>query len=193
MILCRKDIKKAIKVGDLIISPEPEESQYSTSALDLRVGPKFYKFKDVKEGFELTVDFDLLRKSSESYKNLMDYIERVEPDSDGAIVLKPNGFLLMETLEKVKLPLEGQLAGRVEGRSSLARLGISVHMTAPTIHCGFSGPIYLEVKNEGPFHVKIWPTKTPICQLVFERVSSRPIDQPDTIFMEQDSPTGKSQ
>ena len=179
-------------MGDLIISPEPEETQYSTSALDLRVGHKFWKFKDIPEGFEYTVDYDLLRKTPESYKKIMEHIESVQCENDGAMILRQNGFLLMETYEKIRLPLDGQLAARVEGRSSLARLGISVHMTAPTVHCGFSGPVYLELKNEGPFHLKIWPGKTRICQMVFERVSSRPVDDLDTIFMEQETPTGKA-
>ncbi|GAF80313.1 unnamed protein product, partial [marine sediment metagenome] len=127
----------------------------------------------------------------DSYKNLDQFIERVEPNEDGAVVLKPDGFMLVETYEKLTLPLEGRLAARVEGRSSLARLGISVHMTAPTVHCGFSGVVYLEVKNEGPFNLKTWPERTPLCQVVFERVSSEPRRGPTTIFMEQVKPTGK--
>lgn len=191
MILCRKDIKKAMMVGDLLIKPPPEESQYSTSALDLKVGAKFWRFKKIEEGIEHTIDYDLIRKTPDSYKNLDQFIERVEPNGDGAIVLKQDGFILVGTYEKLTLPLEGRLAARVEGRSSLARLGISVHMTAPTIHCGFSGVVYLEVKNEGPFNLKIWPEKTPLCQVVFERVSSEPRRGPTTIFMEQVKPTGK--
>jgi len=123
---------------------------------------------------------------------LKDYIESVEPTAEGAVILKKDGFILMGTHEKITLPLDGQLAVRVEGRSSLARLGVSVHMTAPIIHCGFFGPVYLEVKNEGPFHLKIWPEKTRICQIVFERVSSRPVEELDSIFIGQDSPTEKS-
>jgi dCTP deaminase len=192
MILCQRDMKKAMSVGDLIISPLPNDSQFSTSALDLRVGEKFYTFKKNSEGIEETVDFDLLRETAEKYKNLDRFLERVVPTEDEVIVLKRNGFMLMETLEKIKLPLEGQLAARVEGRSSLARIGISVHMTAPTIHCGWSGPIYLEVKNEGPFHLKIHPRKTLMCQLIFERVSSIPHNCTESIFLNQNSPTGKT-
>lgn len=91
----------------------------------------------------------------------------------------------------MKLPISGKLAARVEGRSSLARLGVSVHMTAPTIHCGFSGHIFLEVSNSGPFNLKIRPRKTPICQLIFEQVSSEPSGELDTYFVEQNVPTGK--
>lgn len=191
MILCKSDIKKAIRIGDLVITPQPEESQYSTSALDLRVGPNFYKFKNPDPAIETILDFDLLKRTAESYKILKKYIEPVIPNEEGVVIIKQDGFILMETYEKIQLPLEGQLASRVEGRSSLARLGISVHMTAPTIQCGFSGTICLEVKNQGPFHMKIWPKKTRICQVVFEKVSSRPHEELDTIFMNQEGPTGK--
>lgn len=57
MILSNVDIKEAIKVGALIIDPSPEESQYSTTALDLRVGPKFWRFKHTKKGFEHIIDW----------------------------------------------------------------------------------------------------------------------------------------
>jgi dCTP deaminase len=191
VILCQRDIKKALLVGDLVINPAPEKSQYSTTALDLRVGLKFWKFKDPKPGIVHTIDFDLIRETAKSYQNLIEFIEPVDQNSEGAVILKQNGFLLIETLEKITLPLEGQLAARVEGRSSLARLGVSVHMTAPVVHCGFSGVIYLEVKNEGPLQLKIWPGKTRLCQVVFEMVSSIPSEGLGTIFMDQDKPTGK--
>ena len=59
--------------------------------------------------------------------------------------MQPNQFLIARTLEAVSLPLH--LAARVEGRSSLARLGLSVHVTAPSVHAGFQGPLYLEMKT----------------------------------------------
>lgn len=192
MILSNVDIKKAITRGELVIDPCPEETQYSTSALDLRVGAKFWRFKYSKPGIENIIDYDIVRKTAEAYKNLMDFIESIPPNDDGSILIKPDKFVLMETLEKITLPLKGKLAARVEGRSTLARLGISVHMTAPIIHSDFSGVIYLEVKNEGPFILKIWPRKTRICQVVFERVSSTPRKEPHSIFRDQDKPTGKA-
>jgi dCTP deaminase len=192
MVLSERDIHKAMAVGDLVITPEPTLAQYAPSALDLRVGLKFWKFKNSQPGIEHTIDFDILRANAESYRNIDQFLERVAPDGAGTVTLGQNGFVLMETLERIELPLAGQLAARVEGRSSLARLGISVHMTAPTVHCGFSGTILLEVKNYGPFHLKIHPGKTAMCQIIFERVSSIPQGPLTTIFLNQDSPTGKS-
>src|SRR5258708_6917479 len=77
------------------------------------------------------------------------------------------------TEENVELPIEARLAARVEGKSSLARLGIGIHITAPTIHAGFKGPIQLEICNHGPLKVKLTPGM-PVCQLIFEQTLGTP-------------------
>ena len=59
-------------------------------------------------------------------------------------ILEPKAFVLGWTEENLTLPTHSRLAARVEGKSSLARLGIGVHVTAPTVHAGFKGPIQLE-------------------------------------------------
>ncbi|MFZ5587871.1 MAG: dCTP deaminase [Thermodesulfobacteriota bacterium] len=65
------------------------------------------------------------------------------------------------------------LAARVEGRSSLARLGLQIHMTAPTIHAGFYGKIALEIFNAGPFPLKL-KKGLAICQLIIEEIKTPP-------------------
>jgi dCTP deaminase len=91
-------------------------------------------------------------------------------------------FLLGWTLEKVQLPHRSRLAARVEGKSSLARLGVGVHVTAPTIHAGFGAsadpqhlgnPLQLEIWNVGPLSV-VLKTGMRICQLIFEVVDGTP-------------------
>lgn len=72
------------------------------------------------------------------------------------------------------LPPQSRIAARVEGRSTLARLGLVVHLTAPVIHAGFSGIIALEMYHFGPHPLRLWPGKHPICQLIFERVGEEP-------------------
>lgn len=79
----------------------------------------------------------------------------------------PNAFILAWTAESVSLPRQSRLAARVEGKSSLARLGIAVHVTAPTIHSGFDGQIQLAMCNPGPLRVKLHAGLR-ICQLMFE-------------------------
>ncbi len=96
-----------------------------------------------------------------------------------------DGFLLAKTLETIRLPVESCLAARVEGRSSFASLGLAVHITAPTVHAGFEGPIVLEIKNLGPLTLKLEPGKTAICQMIFEQVSSEPEGPLTTDFQGQ--------
>jgi dCTP deaminase len=92
-------------------------------------------------------------------------------------------FLLGWTIEKIQLPHSSRIAARVEGKSSLARLGIGVHVTAPTIHAGFGyrsndpsfegNPIQLEIWNAGPLKVRLVKGLR-ICQLIFEEVHGTP-------------------
>jgi dCTP deaminase len=77
------------------------------------------------------------------------------------------------TKEKVKLRSPARVAARVEGKSSLARLGLAIHVTAPTIHAGFKGQIQLEIINHGPLPVRLRPGM-PVCQLIFEQTLGVP-------------------
>ena len=97
-------------------------------------------------------------------------------------VVEPFSFLLGWTGEHIQLPHESRIAARVEGKSSLARLGLGVHVTAPTIHAGFGAAgdpnylgssIRLEIWNIGPLRIKL-EQGMPICQLIFEWVDGTP-------------------
>ena len=81
--------------------------------------------------------------------------------------MDPNQFVIGRTVEYLTLPLH--LAARVEGKSSLARLGLSVHVTAPSVHAGFEGPLYLEMNNIGPFPILL-RREMAIAQLILEHV-----------------------
>ena len=91
-------------------------------------------------------------------------------------------MILAQTFENVNFPLnsEGEVtySARVEGKSSLARCGILIHFTAPTIHAGFSGPITLEIINLGPFTFLLSPGMY-ICQLIIEEVKGTPLSAPN--------------
>jgi len=87
--------------------------------------------------------------------------------------LRPHAFLLAWTHEYIELPINSRIAARVEGKSSLARLGIGIHITAPTIHAGFKGQIQLEMFNFGP-HEIILDAQMKICQLIFEQTIGTP-------------------
>jgi dCTP deaminase len=80
---------------------------------------------------------------------------------------KSRSLLLAWTRETVILPYTSRIAARVEEKSGLARLGMMVHMTAPTIHAGFTGQIQLEMFNLGPYDI-ILDAGMAICQVIFE-------------------------
>ncbi|HFC96858.1 MAG TPA: dCTP deaminase, partial [Thermosulfurimonas dismutans] len=116
--------------------------------------------------------------------------ERRELKQDDPYILHPGKFILGQTLERVALPFSDEecYAARVEGKSSLARCGLIVHFTAPTVHAGFSGPITLEIINLGAFPIALH-LGMPICQLIFEPVKG-PIQETITQFHGQVTPEG---
>ena len=193
MILSDAGIRRALAEGDISIEPPPEAGQFQTSAVDIFLGDSFRVW-------------DLQKLATQGFKPVLDLAEQRFADTansfsinadlerDGSYILKPYRdvpqVLLCQTRERVQLKLESRLAARVEGRSSLARLGLMVHLTAPTIHAGFNGNITLEVINHGPFHLKLVPNKTRICQFIFERLESAPEGDATTQFQGQRTPIG---
>jgi len=98
--------------------------------------------------------------------------------------------MLARTQEWIELPRTARLAARVEGRSSLARLGVAVHLTAPVIHAGFRGYITLEITNPGPLPIRLRPGMQ-ICQLVLELLFGTPSKEMTGLFQDQESVTGR--
>ena len=81
--------------------------------------------------------------------------------------------MLAWTKEYLPLPVHSRLAARVEGKSSLARLGVGIHITAPTIHAGFSGQLQLEIVNHGAAPIVLREGMR-ICQLIIETTLGAP-------------------
>jgi len=103
-----------------------------------------------------------------------DLTRLIEPEGDDPFILHPGEFVLGSTLEVVSLP--DDLAGRLEGKSSLGRLGLLTHSTAGFIDPGFSGHITLELSNVATLPIKLFPGMK-IGQLCLIRLSS-PADHP---------------
>src|SRR5262249_42567162 len=90
------------------------------------------------------------------------------------VIVKPGGFLLWMTKERVGTPeYNPELICFVEGKSTRARTGIQVHLTAPTIHAGWAGHVTLEITNSGPFHFLLREDDV-IAQLTVCTISSAP-------------------
>ena len=157
MILSNEGIKRALTAGDLEISPTPEEDQYTTSAVDLFLGTQFQGWNEnILDVQGTKVELDLSKQDYQ--KTARAYLRKLDLERDGSFVCPPfrlvPSHVLANTRERINLKPSSRLAARVEGRSSMARLGLVVHLTAPTIHAGFQGPITLEMINYGPFSSK---------------------------------------
>ena len=179
MILSDGEIKAALLRKDIVIDPSPGEEQYTTSALDLILGAEVLEPKTQSElgteeptGVERPLIIDPGNIDVKGF--LQKYSKPLPTEPDGSVVIRPGKFVLGITREFVELPRKSKIAARVEGRSTLARLGLVVHLTAPTIHSGFGGHIVLEMCNFGNFALRLYPGRLRICQLVFERVGRTP-------------------
>lgn len=163
MILSDGDIKAKIKAGDIVVSSNDNEhmSNIGASSMDLRLG-KFFKVYDHARHAVLDP------RDPSTFKDIAKLIE-IE-DEDTPFIVQPNEFVLGVTLEKIKIA--DDLVARVEGRSSLGRLGIIVHSTAGFIDAGFEGTITLEITNINRMPVALYPGMR-VCQLAFETMSSK--------------------
>lgn len=181
MILSDREIRAALAREAFKISPVPQAEAWSSTAVDLTLDKELVLLRKVDvAGVPTPVD-----PSDENYRFdllINGFGERVDIPPEG-YVFKSNSFLLSWTIERICLPHRSRLAARVEGKSSLARLGIGVHVTAPTVHAGFGykkgdeaypgNPLQLEMWNCGPLDVKL-KVGMPICQLIFELVDGTP-------------------
>lgn len=162
MILSDRDIRKQIAAGRIgVDSPLADHDQnIHASSMDMRLG-KFFKV------YEHTKFAVLDPIKAESFKDLTKLIEITDPGEP--FIVHPGDFVLGVTIEKIKLP--DNIVARVEGRSSLGRLGIIVHSTAGFIDAGFEGTITLEISNMNRVPVALYPGMR-VCQLAFEEMSS---------------------
>jgi len=99
------------------------------------------------------------------------HMERFRVDEDTGIVLAPSEFILGSTLETVTIG--DNFVGRIEGKSSIGRLGLLVHVTAGFIDPGFSGQVTLEMFNAAPWDLVLYPGQQ-IAQIAFQRLERTP-------------------
>jgi dCTP deaminase len=191
MILCDAEIRAALRNGQIIIDPQPPDGYITTSAIDLRLGGREFRRWKVPGG--AGARFDIEPSAPGDYHDLAQrYQEDVTWESDGSILLPPGDFILAQTEERVVLRPESRVAARVEGRSRLARFGLTIHLTAPTIHAGFRGRITLEITNQGPLTLRLRPGAR-ICQLIFEQLFGTPQGEMSGAFQDQESVMGRPQ
>lgn len=168
-VLSDQEIWFLIQSGRLKVDPTPDERAVSPSAIDLTLGNSFQVFEDIETDPDSAVTLSIDLRRSASVMDALARYSRTQTVEDGeSFSLQPGRFVLAWTRERITLP--NFLAARVEGRSTPARVGLSVHQSAPTVHATFSGQLQLEMTNAGPFTIQLFPGQ-PICQLILETLS----------------------
>ncbi|MBT1065455.1 dCTP deaminase [Bowmanella sp. Y26] len=164
MRLCDKDIKTWLNEGKIQIQPMPEDNMISGVTVDIRLGNKFRVFEDHAAPY---IDLSGRREEMEAaLESVMS--DEIEIAEGKAFFLHPGELALAVTLESVTLP--ANVVGWLDGRSSLARLGLMVHVTAHRIDPGWSGNIVLEFFNSGKLPLALRPNMK-IGALSFEVLS----------------------
>ena len=156
MLLSDRDIRAEIDSGRVLIDPY-DEAMVQPSSVDVRIDRFFRLFDNHK--------YSVIDPSIEQ----PELTRLVEVAPDEAFVLHPGEFVLASTFEVVTLP--DDVAARLEGKSSLGRLGLLTHSTAGFIDAGFSGHVTLELSNVATLPIKLWPGMK-IGQLCFFRLTS---------------------
>lgn len=142
MILSDRTIKKEIAEGRIMIEPfDPDSVQ--PSSVDLRLDHRFIVFRNHTLGH---IDVKA---------NLEELTETVEASDDDPFILHPGEFVLGSTAERVAIPAD--LVGRIEGKSSLGRLGLLIHTTAGFVDAGWDGQLTLEFSNVASLPITLYP------------------------------------
>ena len=165
-VLSDGTIRRLVADGRVVIDPwDPDMVQ--PASVDLRLGDSFRVFHN-----HLAPAIDLDRPPEH-------LTELIVIDPDKSFVIHPGEFVLGATLERVELP--DDVVARIEGKSSLGRLGLIVHATAGFVDPGFAGTLTLEITNLTRIPIILWPGK-PIAQLSFmalDRPAERPYGHPE--------------
>lgn len=161
MVLSDRTIKEQMAAGRIVIVPcDPADVQ--PSSIDLHLGNKFQVFRNSRYPYiDPTVE----------QLGLMDMVEASEGEP---FVLHPGEFVLGATIERVGLP--DDIVARLEGKSSLGRLGLLIHSTAGYVDPGWSGTLTLELSNVANLPIVLTPGM-PIGQISFMRMTT-PVDRP---------------
>ena len=161
MVLSDRSIRNEIEAGRIVVDPF-DAGLVQPSSIDVRVDRQFrvfhngrYTHIDVREPME-------------------ELTELVEPAEGEPFILHPGEFVLGQTLERVTLP--DDLVARLEGKSSLGRLGLLIHSTAGFVDSGFSGNLTLELSNVANLPITIY-YGMPIGQISFMRMDD-PVEHP---------------
>lgn len=159
-MLCNdKQLRKILRRKDLVITPKIKSSQLQPASIDLTLDRYFLRFKE-GANYKFTIGLS----------DPKEYTYECELEENDCILIQPGEFLLASTKERVEL--NSNIAAQIDGRSSIGRLGIGVHVTAGWIDPGFKGKITLEIYNVNSQSILI-PVGYKVCQLIVFKLSSK--------------------
>jgi dCTP deaminase len=161
MLLSDRDIRAGLAAGSIRLDPS-DDAMVQPSSVDVRIDRFFRLFDNHKYPF------------IDPAEDQPELTRLIEVAADEPFILHPGEFVLGSTYERVSLP--DDVAARLEGKSSLGRLGLLTHSTAGFIDPGFSGHVTLELSNVATLPIKLWPGMK-IGQLCFFQLSS-PAEHP---------------
>ena len=165
-VLSDQEIWNLLDSGRLVIDPLPDIKAGSPSAIDLTLASDFI-VPESPGGDAVRTAIDT-RDSNRVMQAITALSQEGTASESAPLELRPGMFVLAWTRERIQLP--NFLSARVEGRSTLARVGLSIHQSAPTVHATFSGRLQLEMTNAGPFTLELYPGQR-VCQLIIETMS----------------------
>jgi len=160
MVLSDRDIERYLAEGRIKLTPPPDlATQLGSCSIDCRLGGTFRVFEHSRNAY-----IDPHKPTS-----LGDAMRKIVVPEGEAFIVQPGDFVLASTVEVLELP--DDLLARLEGRSSLGRLGIIVHSTAALFEPGWRGSATMELGNLGRMAVALYPGMR-ICSFTFEQLSS---------------------
>ena len=159
MVLSDVDIRRYIERGKIKIAPDLPAEQFGSCSVDFRLGNEFSVFEHSRHAF-----IDLKERAA-----IQGLMRTITVPSGEPFILQPHEFALAITIET--LELDDDVLGRLEGRSSLGRIGIIVHGTAGLFDPGWAGKATLELSNLGRMPVALYPGMR-ICSFTFEQLTS---------------------
>lgn len=195
MILAQAEIREAVAKDEIKFDPPLEETQWHEASVDLRLGFKFTKLV-AKRGLKVSLAYGMSAIADAGLWKEKTLRREDEFGKTETYAVESGEFILAQTYERIWIPRH--LIAAVEGRSSYARAGLSMHLTAPWLQPGWNGLLTLEIFNSGPLKIELTPSVDRPCQLTFFKLTSEVPEEiaygtrPTDSFQGQSSPISKT-
>lgn len=195
MILAQAEIREAVAKDEIKFDPPLEETQWHEASVDLRLGFKFTKLV-AKRGLKVSLAYGMSAIADAGLWKEKTLRREDEFGKTETYAVESGEFILAQTYERIWIPRH--LIAAVEGRSSYARAGLSMHLTAPWLQPGWNGLLTLEIFNSGPLTIELTPSVDRPCQLTFFKLTSEVPEEiaygtrPTDSFQGQSSPISKT-